>query len=108
MADVVLARVRVLGQELARHQDEAGRAAAAQPLPAALARAVEPELLAQHFDERLVRRDLRLDALAVQRELDRAPHLRCSASNTACGFSGSSVMRTPIASCTALATAGDT
>src|SRR5438105_10329615 len=159
MADVVLARVRVLGQELARHQDEAGRAeaalergalderllhfverraaldrldlrafgerreikaaghgdavdehraAAAQPLAAAFARAVQAELLAQHFDQRLVRRDLRLDALAVQREADRAPHLRCNASNTAWGLSGSSVMRTPIASCTALAIAGDT
>src|SRR5438094_3017571 len=50
------------------------RAAAAQALAAAFARAVEAELLAQHLDERLVRRDLRLNAGAVQPELDRPPH----------------------------------
>src|SRR5882672_10528415 len=82
-------------------------AAPAQPLPAAFARAEEAELLAQHLHQRLVRRDLRLDRLAVQPELDSAPHLRI-AWNTASGFIGSSVSRTPIASWIAFATAGDT
>src|SRR2546423_362012 len=158
MADVVVRRVGMLIQELARHQHESRRAetalerraldecflhgvelraclhrlhlrslgqggeveatghggavdqyraAAAQPLAAAFARAEEPELLAQHLDQRLVRRHLRLDAFTVKPELDRAPHL-FSAWNTASGFIGSSVRRTPIASWIALATAGET
>src|SRR5882672_4121287 len=44
-------------------------AAAAEPLPAALARAVEPERVAQHLNQRLVRRDLRLDAFTIELEL---------------------------------------
>src|SRR5204862_4193372 len=56
-------------------------AAATKPLAAALTRAVEAKGVAQHFNQRLVRRDLRLDALAVERESNRAPHLRASAWN---------------------------
>src|SRR2546423_14671397 len=49
--------------QTARHRravDE-HRAAAAEALPAALARPVQTERVAQHLDQRLVRRDLRLD-----------------------------------------------
>src|SRR5688500_2227147 len=156
--DVVLARVGVLVQQLARHQHEARRAeaalecgrvdecllhgvelavrldgrhfrafeqrgevqatrnrapvhqhgaAAAQPLRAALASAVQAERLPQHFDQAFVRRDLRAHRLAVQTEADLSSHF-CIAWNTASALSGSEVMRTPTASCTALAIAGDT
>src|SRR5436190_21750396 len=62
--------------QTARHRravDE-HRAATAEALPAALARPVQTERVAPHFDQRLVRRDLRLDRLAVQSKLDRASH----------------------------------
>src|SRR5436190_20601766 len=51
------------------------RAAAAQALPAALARAEQAEGVLQNLDQRLVRRHLRLDRLAVQAESDGSPHL---------------------------------
>src|SRR5688572_28240619 len=63
------------------------RAAAAKALTAALARAVQAERVADHFDQRLVRRDLRRDRLAVQLEADLSSH-RGSRSRvqTASGF----------------------
>src|SRR6266567_3327256 len=126
MTDLVLVRVRVFGEELARHQHEARRAkaalggsafekgllhgaqfsarrqmldrhdlgavgedrkeetprhrlavdqhraAAAQALGAALARAEEVEALLQELHEVLVRRDFGRDLLAVEGEMDRA------------------------------------
>src|SRR6185295_13030347 len=84
-------------------------AAAAQPLPATLARAVQAERLPQHLDQALVRRDLRLDRFAIQPEADRAPHFSfCIALNTASAVIGSEVSRTPTASWIALAMAGET
>src|SRR2546428_7946650 len=53
------------------------RAAAAQALPAALARAEEAECALQNLDQRLVRRHLRLHRLAVQAEADFTSHF-CS------------------------------
>jgi len=49
-------------------------AAAAKPLSAAFARAIEAELLAQHLDQRLVWRDLRFDRFAIQAKLHGTPH----------------------------------
>ena len=49
------------------------RAAAAQSLPAALARAEQAELALQHLDHRLVYRDPGGDRPAVEREADRPP-----------------------------------
>src|SRR3954467_6929005 len=85
-----------------RAVDEQG-AAAAQALPAALARAMQAECIAQHFDQGFVRRDLRLDAFPVQLEANRLSHFFCIAMKTASGFIGSSVSRTPTASWIALA-----
>src|SRR5687768_9292935 len=158
MLDVLVVRIGMLVQQLARHEDESGRAeaalegaglderfldrvelfivfdsrhlrafdeagdikaaryrasvdqhgaAAAQALAAAFARADEAELVAQHFHQGLVRRHLRRHGLAVQREANLPPHL-CKAMKTASGFKGSEVMRTPTASCTAFAIAGET
>src|SRR5262249_5505995 len=50
------------------------RAAAAQALRAALARAEEIEAIAQHFDDGVVGRDLGCDFLAVEGEMDGAGH----------------------------------
>src|SRR5688572_21038237 len=86
--------------------DEHG-AAAAQPLAAAFARTEEAEFIAQHLHQSLVRRHLRGHRGAVQLEANLSPHL-CNAMKTASGFNGSEVMRTPIASCTAFAIAGET
>src|SRR5262249_8073872 len=98
-------------------------AAAAQALAAALARAEEVELVAQHLHEAVVRLDDRRDGLAVEGEVDGSrghvgrpahssssglPALARSARYTASGVSGSSVSRTPTASSIALAIAGDT
>src|SRR5581483_3286620 len=83
------------------------RAAAAQALAAALARPVQPEAVAQHLDDVLVRRDLRLHRLAVQPEADGFPHF-ASPPKTASAVSGSEVSRTPTASSSAFATAGET
>src|SRR5580704_10127336 len=70
-----LGAVREGGEiETARHRgavDEHG-AAAAQALAAALARAVERELVAQHLEDGVVRRDLGADRLAVEGEADDA------------------------------------
>src|SRR5215470_14370258 len=51
------------------------RAAAAQALRAALARAEEIKAIAQHFDDGVVGRDLGCDLLAVEGEMDRAGHV---------------------------------
>src|SRR5206468_4237290 len=82
-------------------------AAAAKSLAAALARSMQAEAVAQHLDDVLVRRHLRLHCLAVQTELDGLSHFTSSL-NTASGVSGSEVRRTPTASCIALAIAGET
>src|SRR3989449_4997166 len=85
------------------------RAAAAEALPAAFARAEEAECVLQDFDQRLVRRHLRLHRLAVQAELNAAPHFAfCSSVKIDSGLSGSTVSLTPTASWIALAMAGDT
>ena len=63
--------------EAARHGGavDQHRAAAAQPLRAALARAEQLEAVAQDFDDRLVLGDLRRYRLAVEGEIDGAHHL---------------------------------
>src|SRR5690349_15537898 len=72
--------MRALGErrqvQAARHRGAVyeHRAAAAETLPAALARTIKAERFAQHLDERLVGRDLRFNHLAVQPKLDGAPH----------------------------------
>src|SRR5262245_47072844 len=98
-------QVQAPGHRRSVHQHGA---AAAQPLAAAFARAVQAERIAQHLDQRLVRGDLRRDRLAVERESNFPSHLPCKAMNTISGLIGSSVSRTPTASWIALAIAGDT
>ena len=102
---------------LAVHQHGA---AAAQALPAALARAEQSELRLQHFDHVVMRLHLGRDRPAVEGEIDRAGGRSCqsspsgllalarSARSTASAVSGNSVSRTPMASSMALAIAGDT
>ena len=95
-------------------------AAAAQALPAALARAGERELRLQHFDDVVVRLHVGGDRPAVEGELNRAgapacqsspsglPALARNARSTDSAVSGNSVSRTPTASSMALAIAGET
>jgi hypothetical protein len=86
--------IEATGYRAAVHEDGA---AAAHSLPAALSRTVEAEVVLQHLDQALVRRDLRRHLSAVQPEAHLAPHF-CIAMNTASAESGSAVRRTPTAS----------
>src|SRR5690349_12538894 len=108
--------IQAAGDRAAVDQDGA---AAAQALAAALARPEQAELLLQHVDQVVMRRDLGGNGVAIEGEADRArlahwssssglPAFVRNARNTASGVSGNSVSRTPTASSSALAIAGET